>query len=89
MSTYDDLVELAEICLRQAQATESRAVAVVLHRMAKEYQKRAAELTTGKLPDVRRSQRDYLYGRGYHEQQSRTCPRNGQDVAVGRRYGLK
>jgi len=47
MPTYDDLVELAEICLRQAHAAKSRAVAAELRRMAKEYQKRAAELNLG------------------------------------------
>jgi hypothetical protein len=69
MPTNDDLIELAEICLRQAHAAKSRAVGAQLRRMAKEYQKRAAELTSRKLPVVRRSQRDQLYGRGYHEQQ--------------------
>ena len=48
MPTYDDLVELAEICLRQAHAAKSRAVAAELRCMAKEYQKRAAELTRGR-----------------------------------------
>jgi hypothetical protein len=43
MPTYDDLIELAEICLKQARAAKSRAVAAELRRMAKEYQKRAAE----------------------------------------------
>ena len=47
MSTYDDLVELAEICLRQARAAKSRAVAAELRRTAKEYQKRAVELNSG------------------------------------------
>jgi hypothetical protein len=50
MPTHDDLVELANICLRQARAVKSRAVAVELRRVAKEYQKRAAELNSGTLP---------------------------------------
>jgi len=52
MQTYEDLVELASICLRQARAAKSRAVAAELRRMAKEYQKRAAELAPGKLRDM-------------------------------------
>ena len=52
MQTYEDLVELASICLRQARSAKSRAVAAELRRMAKEYQKRAAELVPGKLRDM-------------------------------------
>ena len=48
MPTYDDLIELAEICLRQTHAAKSRTVSAELRRMAKEYQKRAAELDSGK-----------------------------------------
>jgi hypothetical protein len=44
METYDDLAELARICLKHAGETKSRAVARELRRMAKEYQLRAAEL---------------------------------------------
>ena len=36
MPTYDDLIELAEICLKQARAAKSRAVATELRRMAKD-----------------------------------------------------
>jgi hypothetical protein len=53
MQTYEDLVELAKVCLRQARRTKSRNVAAELRRMAKDYQKRAAELDSGKLPDIR------------------------------------
>jgi hypothetical protein len=53
MQTYEDLVELAKICMRQARDTKSRQVAAELRRMAKDYQKRAAELNSGKLPDLR------------------------------------
>jgi hypothetical protein len=42
MPTYDDLIELAAICLRQARAAKSRAIAAELRRMVKEYEKRAA-----------------------------------------------
>ena len=53
MQTYVDLVELAKICMRQARDTKSRQVAAELRRLAKDYQKRAAELNSGKLPDLR------------------------------------
>jgi len=53
MQTYEDLVELAKICMRQARETKSRQVAAELRRMAKDYQKRAAELNSGKLPNLR------------------------------------
>jgi len=53
MQTYVDLVELAKICLGQARKTRSRKVAAELRRMAKDYQKRAAELNSGKLPQIR------------------------------------
>jgi hypothetical protein len=52
MPTPDDLLELANICARQARAAKSRAAAAELRRMAKEYQKRAAELNSGKLPNL-------------------------------------
>ena len=44
---------VAKICMRQARDTKSRQVAAELRRMAKDYQKRAAELNSGKLPDLR------------------------------------
>jgi len=52
MQTYEDLVELAKICVGQARKTKSRKVAAELRRMAKDYQKRAAALNSGKLPDI-------------------------------------
>jgi hypothetical protein len=53
IQTYEDLVELAKICVGQARETKSRKVAAELRRMAKDYQKRAAELSNGKLLDLR------------------------------------
>ena len=44
MPTKSDLVELARICLRQARATKDAKLTAVLRRMAKEYQRRAAQL---------------------------------------------
>jgi len=52
VQNYDDLVQLARICTRQAKATASEAVAVELERMAREYQRRAAALDGGKLPKI-------------------------------------
>lgn len=52
MRGYEDLAVLASICLRQARAAKSRAVAAELRRMAKDYQKRATELNGGKLPHI-------------------------------------
>jgi hypothetical protein len=55
--TYDDLIELARLCFKQAAATTNRATAAQLRRMADEYQARAAALgeatTTGiaAIPD--------------------------------------
>jgi hypothetical protein len=47
MPSYDDLVELARICLRQARQTANPAVADELRRMAAEYERRAAGLDPG------------------------------------------
>jgi hypothetical protein len=47
MPTYDDLIELARICLKQARETADPAVADELRRMAEDYRRRAAELGHG------------------------------------------
>ena len=52
MPTYTDLVELAKICARQAHASPNPEVARELRRLAKEYQKKAADLDGGTLPDI-------------------------------------
>jgi len=49
---YDELVEFARMCVHQAGITMARDVASELRRMAKEYQKRAADLDGGKMPDI-------------------------------------
>jgi hypothetical protein len=49
---YDNLVELARICSRQASLAESEDVARTLRRMAREYVQEAAKLDGGKIPDV-------------------------------------
>jgi len=52
VQTYEDLVELARICWKQAHWTTSLDAAAELKRMAKEYQQRAAQLNGGKLADI-------------------------------------
>jgi hypothetical protein len=52
MRTYEELVELATICARQSHVTTSERVAVEFWRMAQEYQKEAAGLSGGELPDI-------------------------------------
>jgi hypothetical protein len=52
MQTYASALELAQICARQAHFTKDRGVAAELWRMAVEYQKRAAKLDNGNLPDI-------------------------------------
>jgi hypothetical protein len=48
MPTYEDLVELAKICARQARAATDKSVATVLLEMAKEYQAEAAKFDSSK-----------------------------------------
>jgi hypothetical protein len=51
--TYDDIVELANICARNARPQlTSKQVAAELWKLATEYQTRAARLSGGKLPDI-------------------------------------
>jgi hypothetical protein len=45
-------VALARIGMHQARAASTRAVGQKLHRMAKEYQRRAAALDDGSMPDI-------------------------------------
>jgi hypothetical protein len=45
--SFDDLIELARICMRQSTLAGSKRVAAELRRMAKEYQRRAADLVQG------------------------------------------
>jgi len=50
--TYEDLVELARLCAGNAHITRARDAAGEFWRMALEYQRKAAALDSGKLPDV-------------------------------------
>jgi hypothetical protein len=52
MPTYEDLVELAKICARQARATTDQSVATVLLEMAKEYQAEAAKFDSSLSHEV-------------------------------------
>jgi hypothetical protein len=49
---YNDLVELARICWRQAKSVQTEQVARTLRRMAREYVQEAAKLDDGKPPDI-------------------------------------
>jgi hypothetical protein len=50
--TYDDLVELARICLKQSREAKNPFVSEELRHVAKGYQLRAAAMNNGKLPDI-------------------------------------
>jgi hypothetical protein len=52
MCKYDDLVELARICMKNARETASTVVGEELRRVAKGYQVRAALLDSGKFPNI-------------------------------------
>jgi L-asparaginase II len=51
--TYNDLVDLASICLRHAQGATRAAVAEELKRLACEYQQRAAALQAAARDDLK------------------------------------
>lgn len=51
-AAYDELIELARMCWRQARVAQTNGVAPALLRMAHEYQQRAAKLDSGKLPEI-------------------------------------
>jgi hypothetical protein len=52
MQIYDDLVELARICLKQAGEVKTPSVSAELRHLAKGYQVRAASMDNGRLPDI-------------------------------------
>jgi hypothetical protein len=49
---YDDLVEIARICLAQARRAERVAVQSELEHIARGYQMRAASMRHGQIPDI-------------------------------------
>ena len=52
MPNYDDFVELALICARNAHTASKKDVSAVLWRMAVEHRNKAAKLNCGKAPDI-------------------------------------
>ena len=52
MRTYSELVEQARLCWHQAHLTQDRSVASIFRKMAHDLQKSAAELDSGKLPEL-------------------------------------
>jgi hypothetical protein len=52
MQTSDDFAELARLCAAQARLTNSREVAHALWKMANDYQQRAAQRDSGRLPNI-------------------------------------
>jgi hypothetical protein len=52
MQIYDDLVELARICLKQPREAKNSSVSAELRHLAKGYQVRAALMDKGRLPDI-------------------------------------
>jgi hypothetical protein len=52
MPTYEDLVELAKICARQARAVTNESVATVMLEMGKEYQAEAAKFESSQSHEV-------------------------------------
>ena len=49
---YEDLVELARICVKQSKTAANQAVSNELMKLAKEYQARAAALDGGVVPHI-------------------------------------
>ena len=58
MLTYDELVDLARLCARNARIATSREVADELWRMAKEYQSQAAKIDGSAVPEIGDAPRD-------------------------------
>ena len=55
MPTYEDLMELANICGRRAQAAADSELATVLSKMAMEYETEAARIENDFFRDVGKS----------------------------------
>jgi len=52
MQTYDDLVEMARICFKQAREAKNPSVISELRHVAKGYQVRAAAMDNGRFPSI-------------------------------------
>jgi hypothetical protein len=80
--SYNDLIELARLCLRQASAARTPAVASELRRMAEEYEARAAALMGGQLPDIEeRAPSPSTSGAPSNAVQQQQQPQDGSDSA--------
>ena len=51
MRTYEELLELANLCARNARISSEKEVARELWKMAQEYQAEATKLNNGRLPE--------------------------------------
>jgi hypothetical protein len=51
MRTYEELIELANLCARNARISSEKEVARELWKMAQEYQAEATKLNNGRLPE--------------------------------------
>jgi hypothetical protein len=49
---YDELAKLAQMCAINARMAKTKEVACELWKMAQEYQRRAADLDSGRLSDI-------------------------------------
>ena len=79
-STYDDLVELARICLMQARRPENKPVAAELRLMAGQYQQRAARLDGGTPPDIETG------STGTKHRDNTTCSKPRELAGIDRNY---
>lgn len=52
METLAEMIEMAQLCARNARVANSRGVARTLWKMATEYRERAAKLDNGRMPDI-------------------------------------
>src|SRR5262249_26604125 len=52
MENYEDIVALARICLKQSRQNPNSEIGCELVRLAKEYQRKAADMDEGKIPDI-------------------------------------
>jgi hypothetical protein len=52
MDKLAEMIEMAELCARNARAANSRGVARTLWKMANEYAERAAKLDNGRMPEI-------------------------------------
>jgi hypothetical protein len=52
VQSYDNLVEMARLCLEQARRAKNPSVSAEFMHLAKGYQIRAASMDNGKIPDI-------------------------------------